>query len=316
MVFLKNFMTRNSVKNIKKEKKTLVTHDGSFHADDVFAAATLSILLERRGETFEIVRTRDSETINKGDYVFDVGGIFDSKINRFDHHQTGGAGKRENSITYSSFGLVWQKFGVEIAGEKEIADLIEQKIVIPVDANDNGIDLFKNNISNVSPYTLQDILATFSPTALEGMEKDDQFLKALIWAKEILTREIKKAKDQIEITKIIQSFYKKSKDKRLVVIDKPKVSRYEIWDALQNFPEILFVVYGDNEDWSVVAMRKEENSFGNRKDFPTTWAGLRKKELQNITGVSDAVFCHNNLFLSVAKSKEGAIKLAELALVV
>ncbi|MFA6076641.1 MAG: MYG1 family protein [Candidatus Paceibacterota bacterium] len=301
---------------IKKIIKTLVTHDGSFHADDIFAATTLSILLEIRGENFEIIRTRDEEIINKGDYIFDVGGIYDEQLNRFDHHQIGGAGKRENGIIYSSFGLVWQKFGVEIAGEKEIADFIEQKIVIPVDANDNGIDLYKTNFMNVSPYTLQDVFAIFSPTALEDLEKDEQFKKALALAKEILAREIKKAKDQIEITKIIKGFYEKSKDKRVVVIDEPKVSRYEIWDALQSFPEPLFVVYGDNEDWSVVAMRKEENSFGNRKDFPKTWAGLRKKELQNITGVSDAVFCHKNLFLSVAKSKEGAIRLAELALVV
>ena len=36
--------------------------------------------------------------------------------------------------------------------------------------------------------------------------------------------------------------------------------------------------------------------------------------LQKVTGVEDAVFCHKGLFLAVAKSKEGAIKLAELAL--
>jgi uncharacterized UPF0160 family protein len=135
----------------------------------------------------------------------------------------------------------------------------------------------------------------------------------LVWAKEILQREIKKANDQIKITRIIQDFYKKSKDKRLVIIDKPKVSRSEIWDALQDFPEPLFVVYGDYENWSIVAMRKEKNIFRNRKDFPKAWAGLRDKELQKISGVSDAVFCHRGLFLAVAKSKEGAIKLAQIA---
>ena len=61
-------------------------------------------------------------------------------------------------------------------------------------------------------------------------------------------------------------------------------------------------------------MRKEKNSFGNRKDFPSAWAGLKGKELQAETGVEDAVFCHNKLFLSVAKSKEGAVALAQKAL--
>lgn len=310
------------MKKFTKKSIKLVTHDGSFHTDDIFAASALSIYLANMGEIFEIIRTRDKEIIENGDYVFDVGGIYNAELNRFDHHQVGGAGGRtipsgvegEKVIPYSSFGLVWQKFGIEIAGRKEVADFIERKLVMPVDANDNGIDLYKNNFPNILPFTLQDVFSIFSPTALEDMKKDKQFVKALVWAKEILQREIKKANDKIEITKIIKNFYEKAKDKRLIVVDKPKVSRYEIWDALQDFPEPLFVVYGDNEDWSVVAMRKEQNSFGNRKNFPALWAGLKAQELQNITRVQDAVFCHNNLFLSVAKSKEGAIKLAELAL--
>ena len=301
------------MKKIKKKSIKLVTHDGSFHADDIFAAAALSIMLSNKGETFEIIRTRDQKIINNADYVFDLGRIYKENLNRFDHHQTGGAGEREG-IPYSSFGLVWKKFGGEITGNKKITDIIERKLVMPVDVNDNGVDLYKNNFPNIFPYTLQDVFAIFSPTAFEDLDKNKQFIKALAWAKEILQREIKKAKDQIEIAKIIKNFYKKTKDKKLIIIDKPKVSRFEIWDALQDFPEPLFVVYGDKEDWSIVAMRKEKNSFGSRKNFPISWGGLSYKDLQKITGVSNAVFCHRALFMAVAKSKEGAVKLAQLAI--
>ena len=301
------------MKKIKKKSIKLVTHDGSFHADDIFAAATLSIMLSNKGETFEIIRTRDQEIINNADYVFDLGRIYKENLNRFDHHQTGGAGEREG-IPYSSFGLVWKKFGGEITGNKKITDIIERKLVMPVDVNDNGVDLYKNNFPNIFPYTLQDVFAIFSPTAFEDLDKNKQFMEALAWAKEILQREIKKAKDQIEIAKIIRNFFKKTKDKKLIIIDKPKVSRFEIWDALQDFPEPLFVVYGDKEDWSIVAMRKEKNSFGSRKNFPISWGGLSYKDLQKITGVSNAVFCHRALFMAVAKSKEGAVKLAQLAI--
>ena len=72
--------------------KKLVTHNGSFHSDDIFAAATLIIYLEKRGEKYEIIRTRDQEIIKTGDYVFDVGGVYDEATNRFDHHQKGGGG--------------------------------------------------------------------------------------------------------------------------------------------------------------------------------------------------------------------------------
>lgn len=307
-------MTRNNTQNKITASKKLITHDGSFHADDIFSCAAISLMLGENKQSFKVIRTRDSEIIKTGDYVFDVGGIYDAKKNRFDHHQRGGAGGRENSIEYSSFGLVWKKFGTEICDSQKTADFIDQRLVSFVDAEDNGVDLYKNNFKNVLPYTVNDVLSIFSKTALEGMDKDKQFLKAIVWAKEILKREIKKTNDQAKITKIIRGFYKKSVDKRLVIVEKPKVSRYEIWDALQDSLEPLFVVYGNYESWSVVAMRKEINSFKNRKNFPKSWAGLRNEDLQNITGVKDAIFCHKNLFLVVSKTKEGAVSLAQIAI--
>lgn len=314
MSFLKNSMKKKNKKLIHSTSSVLlVTHNGSFHADDIFACATLSLMLEKKNENFEIIRTRDKEIINSGDYIFDVGEIYAPEKNRFDHHQKGGAGKRDNGIEYSSFGLVWKKFGEELCGSLEIANRVDKRIVQQIDANDNGIDLYKNNFENIFPYTVNDVLSIFSLTSLEDMNKDTQFFKALVWAKEILNREIKKANDKTKITEIIQNFYKNSDDKRLVIIDTPEVSRYEIWDALQDFPEPLFVVYKTDE-WRIVAMRSDYNSFRNRKDLPSSWAGLREEELQRVTEVSDAIFCHRGLFLAGAKTKEGAIKLAELAL--
>ena len=73
--------------------------------------------------------------------------------------------------------------------------------------------------------------------------------------------------------------------------------------------------YSDQKNWRVLAVRKRAESFENKKNLPRSWAGLRDKELQKITGVKDAVFCHRNLFMAVAKSKEGAIALARKALV-
>jgi uncharacterized UPF0160 family protein len=75
--------------------KTLVTHSGSFHQDELFAIATLLLIF---GDEIKIVRTRDSALIEKADYAIDVSGINDPKKGRFDHHQEGGAGQRANGI--------------------------------------------------------------------------------------------------------------------------------------------------------------------------------------------------------------------------
>ena len=58
-------------------------------------------------------------------------------------------------------------------------------------------------------------------------------------------------------------------------------------------------------------MRIKPEDFPSRKPFPKEWAGLSDEELQKVSGVNDAVFCHRGVFLCVAKSLEGAIELAK-----
>lgn len=55
-------------------------------------------------------------------------------------------------------------------------------------------------------------------------------------------------------------------------------------------------------------------SFEMRLALPESWAGARDKELQEVTGVSDAVFCHTRRFIAGAGSLKGAKQLADLAL--
>ena len=59
-------------------KIKIITHNAGFHTDDVFAVATLQLLL---GDKTEVIRTRDEEIIQSGDYVVDVGGIYDEDNN-------------------------------------------------------------------------------------------------------------------------------------------------------------------------------------------------------------------------------------------
>jgi uncharacterized UPF0160 family protein len=295
-----------------KNKKLVVVHNGNFHPDDVFCVALLSIVYKG---LIKVVRTRDESIFSQADYVMDVGGEYDPANNRFDHHQPGGAGMRDNKISYSAFGILWKKYGDNVCGSKEVADILDKKLVQVIDADDNGFNLYKTEIDNVFPFALTDVIYSMRPTWKENsLETDKIFLKAVDFAKEILLRQIKITKDEMEVTKIVQDLYKNTSDKRLIIVDNPKVSRYDLWRALQDFPEPLFVVYEGEESWAVVAMRKSRNDFKNRKDFPESWAGLRDSELAKASGVEDSIFCHNSLFLSVARSKEGAIKMANIAI--
>lgn len=296
---------------IMKTNKKLITHNGSFHADDIFACATLCMMLEKNEESFEIIRTRDEEIIKTGDFVFDVGGVYDEKQNLFDHHQAGGAGQRPNGIEYAACGLVWKKFGKELAGSEKAATILDERLFAPIDAGDNGFSLVENK-HKISPYFLQHAFYAMRPTWREENVTDDQmFLKCVEIAKVILSREIIQVQDILFAEEKVLAIYHETTDKRVIVLDKNYPSEY----ILHDFPELLFVVYPRTTDnlWAARAVRKNLNNFENRKNFPQKWGGLRDEELQKISGVADAVFCHRGLFLAVAKSKEGAIKLAQIA---
>ena len=303
---------------MQTKKNKLITHNGSFHADDVFACATLALMLEKQGEQFEITRTRDEEKIKNGDYVFDVGGVYDAEKNRFDHHQKGGAGKRMNSIEYSSFGLVWQKFGNEITGSNEVSERVDKKLVQIVDAIDNAVDISSSVIPGVINYGVYDIVATFHPSYKDtNPDFDSAFIDILIFAKKLLQKEIEKAQDQEEIHQyVFKAVNKKERDPRLLVLDE-YVPRVEIYIELINYPEILFVVSPGSHElhmWKILTLRKDMNFFESRKDLPKSWAGLKDDDFFKVSGVKDVVFCHRGLFMAVTKSKEAVIKLAELAL--
>jgi uncharacterized UPF0160 family protein len=296
------------------EKIKIVTHNLGYHADDVFSCAALSLILEKDKKEFEIIRTRDPEIIKSGDYVVDVGGEYDESNNRFDHHQKGGAGKRENGIPYASFGLVWKKYGEIISGSRHVSERIDKKLVSPIDAIDNGVEISKSITEGVSDYSVQNIFGILQPTWNEPFENvEAAFYEALPIAKKILQREIIITQSIMLAEQKVKEAYENAPDKRLIVLDK----HYPVGDFLLNFPEVLYIVRprGESgETWGVKAVQKNSGSFENRKNLPQAWAGLRDEELQKITGVDDAIFCHNAMFLAVAKSKEGAIKLAQLAL--
>lgn len=303
------------MRNIFKKRKILVTHPGTFHIDDLFTTAVLSILL---GENIKIIRTNNKEEMNRADFVYDVGGIYDKEKYRFDHHQKDGP-VRENGIPYASLGLVWNKFGEQICGSKEVAKRIEDKIVVPIDAEDNGFDIYRGLYKNVYPYSVGDIFKSEIPTWKEDTKKVDKiFKKEVKKVIVLLKREIKIAKDDLDGIQIIKNAYEGSQDKRIIKLN-VNLPRYLYQDFLSSLPEPLYVVIGDSRDggFKVEAIRQDLTTKSSRKPFPESWRGeMDVSKLRELSGVEDIVFCHKSGFLAATKSEEGALALAEKALIV
>lgn len=292
------------------EKIKIAVHNGDFHLDDVFSVAALSLHLKKEIDEFEIVRTRDDEVLAKMDYVLDVGFIYDKDKNRFDHH-IGDIGKRENGIPYATFGLLWKEYGEEICESKFVADKIERKFVLPIDATDNGVVISKSVFPDFRDIFLYDVIQSFKPPwKIGGVSLEESFLKSVHFAREMILREIEIIRGLEEAERLFREEYDKTEDKRIIVlgVECP-------WEEfVDSYKDVLFIVTPSALGWKAKAVLVREEYYENRKSFPKEWSGLINADLARVTGVSDAIFCHKALFIAVAKSREGAIKLAKIAL--
>lgn len=288
----------------------IVTHNARFHADDVFAVATLQLYF---GRDVVVTRTRDESIITQANCVVDVGQIYDPTTLRFDHHQAEGAGARLNGIPYASFGLVWKEFGEKLCGSRQAMERVDHRLVQSIDAYDNGISLCSKTRNDAWVYLFNDISLVFGNTWTEhDRNQDDAFMSLVDFARVILEREIVWARDTVAAEEKVIALYSRADDKRIVELD----DRYPWKDSLVNYSEPLYVIIPNQIDstWKVEAVFVKGEPFVLRKPFPESWAGKSDADLVSVTGVPDALFCHRGRFLVVAKTLEGARSLAKLAL--
>lgn len=293
----------------------VVTHDAKFHTDDVFAIAALSLAIGR--ENLQVVRTRDESLISQSDYAIDIGFKYDPENNRFDHHQPGGAGKRDNGIEYSSVGLIWKKFGTKISGSDSVAEEIDRAVIQAIDAIDNGINISRPLIDEVYSFDINNLVNLYRPTWTEESDWDKRFFQAVDWAISVITRVIEVCRAGQEAKGIVLESYHSADDKRLVVIDqKYSAGREIVMSVLSEFPEPVYAVLYRSEEnsWQILAIRKSKGTFESRKPLPENWRAKRGEDLNQAMGVSDAIFCHRTGFMCLIKSKESALLLAEKAL--
>jgi len=287
------------------------THSGSFHADDVLAAAALRLA----NPSLPILRTRDQDQLDAASVIFDVGRVFDAAACRFDHHQLGYQEARINGIPFSSFGLIWRELGAELCGSAAAASRVDRSLVQGVDAVDCGITLNKE-IPSVSVMSVSSILGGFNPgwqddTSPEAMNK--AFEQAVNCAKVMLQNAIREARG-LEAARAAVEQGVLLEGGQLLVLDS-----YAPWKevvlGLPGYEHVLYVISPDTQaKWHLHAVPDYAGSFNNRKSLPAAWAGLDGEELDNVVGLQGCVFCHRGRFVAGHKTKEGAMEMARLAL--
>lgn len=266
--------------------KNLVTHNGKFHADDVFA----SVIMTRLFPTLTIVRTRDETmTGDQSNFVYDVGG------GEFDHHGIDDTRQHANGVPMAAFGLIWQQFGKQYIADlnpdlaptitQAVYEKIDSHFIVGIDALDNGVSAYQSEV-----FTVPDIINDF-------YEEDDEansFDRALAFAKMILENRVKKtvAKEIAQQDVIAQATF--ASDQILFVpISGP-------WkDYAEQFDQLVFAVLPRKDgNWMIQGVPVAHGSFEVKHAIPQI-----KEE-----GI---VFIHRTGFMAVVDTAEHALQLAK-----
>lgn len=307
----------------------IVTHSGKFHADDAWAVAVLDILFPG----CELVRTRDTATVEAADFAVDVGGIWDPARGRFDHHQKGFSGARPTGVPYASAGLVWREYGgrcvsalsVRHCGQ-QLTDERAQEIAYGIDADIvQYLDLSDVGAAKSAPggYGLSAVISGFNPNWLDeqrlgydGAADDyrlEQFKRAVALLADIMVNAVKYrvgallAVDQVRKAEVLE-------DGKVLYLENSALPWSQV--VRKEMPKVLFVISHSlgEKRYMLHTVPASTESFLARADLPEAWAGLRDAELAAVTGVPDAGFCHNGRFIAAVASYEGARRMASLAL--
>jgi uncharacterized UPF0160 family protein len=289
-------------------KKKVVTHHGTFHADEIIAIAVLEELF---GEV-DIVRTRDEKLFEGADFVVDVGG------GEFDHH-TNDKEYRDNDIPYASAGLIWREFGedlIRMHGVNEdnevrtIFNVIDNSFMQGLDAIDNGVRFQQD----IPVPDLSMIIKSFNPNWNSNDSEEKCFKDALALAKTVFRNVFHGQLAVYDAKKAIREAYNNREQKELLILERSAPWQQALME-IDKKQEVLFVVFPDNhEGYRIQAVRKKLHSFDARKDLPRKWAGLEGQKLNEIIGIDDAIFCHPARFIAGAKSWESIQKMAQIAI--
>ena len=291
-----------------------LTHDGTFHADEVTAYAILA-LAEPGTVPRSFVRSRDPAAIERAGIVFDVGGVCDPARHRYDHHMRDRP-LRGDGTPYSSAGLIWRAFGramlARLAPEADEAlrervwAALDAEFILPIDRIDNGI----GEAGGLSYGTL---VADMNPSWDDpAPDETAAFLAAARFAEGALRRKAAALLARLRAERAVLAAARTAADPRLLELPGHQPWQDAVFD--HGLP-VLFVVYpGRRGSWRIDAVPPERGSFAQRRALPADWAGLSGEDLQRASGVRDAGFVHPARFTGGASSRAGILAMARLAL--
>ena len=297
------------VKIVKTKKEAnCITHNGTMHADEVFATAFLDLYL---GDV-RVFRTSSVSSEDLDDDIF----IYDIGRGKYDHHQQD-ALRRENNLLYSSVGLLWKELGKDFLTKWDFSnvdllyDAIDKDLVEGIDGDDNGV--FPKIECPYKVKTLPNVIKIFNPSFDSYQTEDEQFLRAVSLAKMIWEEEISYLNGKVLASEKVNHLLDEQ-DPNVKYLFLEEYLPYE--EALLSNPKadsLQFVAFPSNRGGYVIkTIPKSSEDHTLRVLFPEEWAGLEEKELEKVSHIPGLKFCHTGRFIVSCSTKESAYQILNL----
>jgi uncharacterized UPF0160 family protein len=275
------------IEQIKQKDACAFTHGGKFHADDVFSSALLLYI-------------NPEISITRGNSVPDdfTGIVFDIGRGEFDHHQKDSR-IRENGVPYAAFGLLWEAVGADILGE-ELAVKFDESFVQPLDNNDNTGE--KNELAT--------LIGNFNPSWDYEGGSDEAFFQAVSVAGMILENKFERYRGNERADKRVEEVLAKHDPASRILV----LPEFIPCQKALSETDIAFVIFPSNRGGFCIQPQKREYSMNYKCSFPAEWLGLENEELEQVTGLQSAGFCHKGGFLMTVGMLEDAVKACRISM--
>lgn len=313
--------------NVTTTAKTIVTHNGLFHADEAFGTAFLSLLLG--SEEVRVVRSRNPAQIEQADVALDVGGLYDNDGLRYDHHQKDFLDVHEGtSIKLAACGLIWRHYGtclitklhpeLDVEQVQSLWQTVDETVCRPVDLQDNGQGTFKVEGAEAQALTVSMMVSSFNQQDIYSPAQDEAFMRVVEILKEYVLNFLRAGANKLQLLKEAEEAVKSQLGSKVLVLDKFLPYREAVLKANAEDDGMFdLVTYPAKGQWNIQTVPVDdtpENFYSQRVSLPERLWGLTGPDASKESlGGSALVFCHKTGFLAAVKADtaDAARKAAE-----
>lgn len=287
----------------------IITHNGTFHADEVAATALLVAFYLKSEDKYDVIRMPHQHNID--DYiknhkyydkyfVLDIGKVLDPDNLKFDHHQFSSA-----ESPYSSAGLIWKWLKEQNIVSQDVAVELDP-VIKNVDMNDIGVRPAEpgelswviSNLNDQNAYSENQFY--MFETAVQIVSQIFDNIKERYQNFETAKQELEKSNkiklhsdDEFQVLEICDKCEHAQKSWMRIINDLPLLNDVDI---VINYKEI-------SDEWTAQTVATKENRFVKRgrsinlaEPYPEKIKFVHKQEFFMVAETRDALINYLKIY--------------------